>query len=140
MSHYTLPQIVKLDERSGDLTLHQLLERAKSDLAERELTVEFSRDVIHKLVCPQCAAEENLFVPVGSLSYEDGRCRIDGHMRVVHAAHGYDGSQAFGQRRLSELGLPLFDVFTARSSTREIGYLLNDDRETVLGPLAKVSA
>jgi molybdopterin/thiamine biosynthesis adenylyltransferase len=140
MSHYTLPQIVKLDARSGDLTLHQLWERAKSDLAENELTVEFSRDVIHKLVCPQCSAEESLFVPVGSLSYEDGRCRIDGHIRVVHAAHGYDGSQSFGQRRLSELGLPRFDIFTARSPTREIGYLLNGDREMVLGPLAKGGA
>jgi adenylyltransferase/sulfurtransferase len=140
MSHYTLPQIVKLDERSEDLTLHELWERAKSDLAESELTVEFSRDVIQKLVCPQCGAEESLFVPVGSVSYEDGQCRIDGHIRVVHAAYGYDGSQSFGQRSLSELGLPRFDIFTARSSTREIGYLLNDDRETVLGPLARGGA
>jgi hypothetical protein len=139
MSHYTLPQIVKLDVRSEDLTLHQLWERAKSDLAESELTVEFSRDVIQKLLCPQCGAEEDLFVPVGSVSYEDGRCRSDGHIRAVHAAHGYDGSQSFGRRRLSELGLPRFDIFTARSSTREIGYLLDGDRATVLGPLGKVA-
>ena len=53
-------------------------------------------------------------------------------MRVVHAVHGYDGSESYGQRKLSELGLPRFDIFAARSATREIGYLLEGDREIAL--------
>ena len=61
MSHYTLPKIVKLDERSDELNVYQLWERAKKDLAANEVTLEFSRDVIQKLVCSQCRAEETLF-------------------------------------------------------------------------------
>lgn len=140
MSHYTLPSIVSLPQRSSELTLHELWQRASSDLSSREITIEFSRDVLHKLACPHCAAEEILFVPVGSISYEAGRCPGDGHMRVVHTLHGYEGRESYGSRKLSELGLPPFDIFTARTASREIGYLLAGDASDVLGPLAQGGA
>ncbi len=136
MSHYTLPEIVKLRLCSGDLSLEQLWRRAKQDLGTDKLTLEFSRDIIHKLTCPHCEHEEDLFVPVGSVSYEAGRCPNDGHMRAVAAVHAYTGNEAFGQRKLSEIGLPPFDIYTVRSDSREIGYLVEGDARTVLGALA----
>jgi molybdopterin/thiamine biosynthesis adenylyltransferase len=135
MSHYTLPKIVNLEKRSDELRLEQLWQMAKADLASESVTIEFSRDVIHKLTCPHCEKEEELFVPVGSVTYEAGRCKDDGHMRTVEVVHGFTGNEAFGSRKLSELGLPLFDIFTARSDAREIGYLIKGDAAAVLGPL-----
>jgi molybdopterin/thiamine biosynthesis adenylyltransferase len=140
MSHYTLPSIVSLPQRSSELTLRELWQHASKDLGSAEVTLEFSRDVLHKLVCPHCAAEEVLFVPVGSVNFEAGRCPADGHMRVVHALHSYNGREPFGSRKLSELGLPPFDIFTVRTATREAGYLLAGDAPNVLGPLAKGGA
>lgn len=137
MSHYTLPEIVSLRENSDQLTLEQLWQRAAHDLSSQQVVIEFSRDVIQKLTCPHCGQEQDLFTPVGSVAYEAGRCPADGQMRVVTAIHNFDGSQAYGKRKLSQLGLPRFDIFTARTASREIGYLLNGDRELVLGPLAK---
>ncbi|HWZ97868.1 MAG TPA: ThiF family adenylyltransferase [Candidatus Dormibacteraeota bacterium] len=137
MSHYTLPEIVPLPEKSDDLSLEQLWQRAARDLGSDQVVIEFSRDIIHKLGCRSCGQEQEVFAPVGSVSSEAGRCPSDGQMRVVHAIHGYDGSQTFGNRKLTQLGLPQFDIFTARSAGREIGYLLNGDAETILGPLAK---
>src|SRR3984893_11106245 len=58
MSHYTLPSVVSLPQRSSELTLQELWQRASNDLASSELTIEFSRDVLHKLVCAHCGAEE----------------------------------------------------------------------------------
>lgn len=139
MSHYTLPEIVPIPESSDELTLRQLWQRAATDLASEQVVIEFSRDVIHKLTCPSCGQDQELFAPAGSVSYEAGRCPTDGQMRVVNAIHGYDGSQSFGNRKLTELGLPRFDIFAARSGEREIGYLLHGDAEMVLGPLAKES-
>src|SRR5262249_31805295 len=134
---YTLPEIIAIPEKSEKLTLRQLWERASSDLGSKEIVVEFSRDIIHKLVCPGCGREEEIFAPAGSVSYEAGRCAADGQMRAVHSIHSYDGSQDLGSRKLTELGLPGFDIFTARNTEREIGYLLNGDAESVLGALAK---
>jgi len=140
MSHYMLPEIVAVPEGSDDLTLQQLWQRAARDLASDQVVIEFSRDIIHKLICPNCGKEQDFFAPVGSVSYEAGHCPSDGKMRVVQAIHSYDGSQTFGNRKLTQLGLPRFDVFTARRVDREIGYLLSGDAPLVLGPLAKKGA
>jgi len=136
MSHYTIQEIVRLPLRSHDLTIEELWKRAQTDLASTEVLLEFSRDVIQKLACPHCGVEEEQFIPVGGLRYEQGRCPHDGHMRIVHTTHSFSGQEPFKARNLDQLGLPLFDIFLARSATREIGYLLDGDRETVLGPLA----
>jgi adenylyltransferase/sulfurtransferase len=137
MSHYTIPEIVRLPQHSHELSLEQLWRRAQADLASSEAILEFSRDVIQKLVCPHCGAEEEQFVPVGGLHYEQGHCPSDGHMRIVHTTHGFSGMEPYNSRRLDQLGLPPFDIFLARSGGREIGYLLDGDRETILGPLAR---
>jgi adenylyltransferase/sulfurtransferase len=140
LSHYALPNVVRLPQTSRELTLAELWSRAQADLGATEVTVEFSRDVIHKLVCPHCAAEEELFVPVGALHFAQGACPQDGHMRIVHVAHSFTGTESFGARALDRLGLPLFDIFTARSGKRETAYLLEGDRARALGPLAKEDA
>ena len=54
-------------------------------------------------------------------------------MRVVVTAHSFSGSESFGARRLDQLGLPLFDIFTARASEKEIAYVIAGDRDRVVG-------
>ncbi len=134
MSHYTVESVIFLPERSSEVTLENLLDRARLDLGSRDVILEFSRDVIHKLVCSQCGSEEEMFVPLGSVGLDRGRCPQDSQMRSVVAAHGFSGTESFGGRTLDRLGLPLFDVFTARSPDRECAYLMAGDREEVLGP------
>jgi adenylyltransferase/sulfurtransferase len=136
MSHYTFPDVIKLPERSCDLSVEQLWKRAQADLASAEVTLEFSRDIVHKLSCPHCGMEEDKFLALGKLLYKQGQCPNDGHMRIVHAVHGFSGNEPFASRALDQLGLPRFDIFLARSSGREIAYLLDGDRETVMGRLA----
>ncbi len=132
MSHYTIENLVSLPQRSRDITLAQLFERAQHDLSSSEVVVEFSRDIIHKLTCPGCHKEEECFAPVGSISYQQGKCPHDGQMRVVTTLHSYSGARELGSRKLNQLGLPLFDVFTARTAEREIGYLIAGDESDVL--------
>lgn len=136
MSHYVFPEVTALSSASREMTLAQLLERARKDLGTEEVTIDFSRDIIHKLACGECGREEELFSPVGAVPYARGKCPADGHMRAVISAHSYSGTEPFGDRSLDHLGLPPFDVFTARSGEREIAYLLAGDQNTVLGNLA----
>jgi molybdopterin/thiamine biosynthesis adenylyltransferase len=136
MSHYTLTRIIELPQCSSELTLNDLLQRARHDLSSTHVSIEFSRDVIHTLVCPRCAAQEELFAPVGSIAFQEGRCPKDGEMRVVNTIHSFSGTEPFGHRTLDRLGLPLFDLFTARSGDTELGYLIAGDREKVLGTFA----
>jgi molybdopterin/thiamine biosynthesis adenylyltransferase len=140
MSHYTLERITECKERASELTLQALWERGKRDLGTADATIEFSRDIVHKLVCPKCGVEEERFAPVGSIAFDEGRCRVDGQMRTVETIHSYSGSEPYGARTLDQLGLPLFDVFTARSAGSELGYLIAGDREKILGPETQMRA
>jgi molybdopterin/thiamine biosynthesis adenylyltransferase len=136
MSHYTLPQIVRLPETSTELILEDLLERAQADLESKDVLIEFSRDVLQKFVCPSCKQEEELYRAVGSVPFGQAACNTDGHLRTVISLHSYSGEGALGKRRLSDLGLPLLDIFTARAGDREIGYMPYGDAPQVLGSLA----
>lgn len=133
MSHHTFERVIPLSVRSRELLLSDLWQRAIRDLATLDVTIEFSRDVIHKLSCAACGSEDEKFVPVGSLSFEDGRCAKDGQMRTVQTVHSFTGSESYGRRSLDHLGLPLFDVFTARTGDREIAYLIAGDQDEALG-------
>jgi adenylyltransferase/sulfurtransferase len=140
MSHYTFSEVIRLQETSRDLSLAQLLDRARLDLGSKDVALEFSRDVIHKLACPGCGAEEELFAAVGTVPYARGKCAKDGQMRAVITAHGYSGHEPFGDRTLDQLGLPPFDVVTARSPEREIAYLIGGDEKQVFGQSAMGAA
>jgi molybdopterin/thiamine biosynthesis adenylyltransferase len=135
-SHYTLPEIIRLPATSAELTLRDLHGRASRYLGSNDVTIEFSRDVIWKLVNPHSGTEQEYFAPLGSLSLEDGADSADGSMRHVVTCHAFHGTEAYGDRRLCEMGLPLFDVFVARSGLREVAYLLEGDAAEVLGDLA----
>jgi hypothetical protein len=132
--------MVRLPETSAELTLQELRERAQRDLGFSDVVIEFSRDVLQKFVCPSCKQEEELYRPVGSVNFEQAPCKKDGHLRTVRPLHSYSGEPELGKRRLTDLGLPLLDVFTARVGDREIGYMPYGDAPQVLGNLAGEAA
>jgi adenylyltransferase/sulfurtransferase len=139
MSHYTLPRVVHLPETSTELTLAKLRRRAQSDLESQDVVIEFSRDVLQKFVCPGCRQEEELYRPLGTVPFEQAACKTDGRLRTVTSLNSYSGDEELGARPLSQLGLPPFDVFIARSGEREIGYVPYGDARAVLGSLAEIA-
>jgi len=136
MSHYTLPKLIRLEQPSSSVSPRDVLDRARQDLAAQEAVLEFSREVIHRLVCPECGEAEELFAPVGSIFFDQAKCAKDGHNRIVETIHGFAGHERWGSRMFDQLGLPPFDVVTARSLDHEIGYLFAGDSQGVLGVLA----
>jgi hypothetical protein len=58
-------------------------------------------------------------------------------MREVTAIHNFTGREPFANRTLSQLGLPAFDLFVARSAEHEIPILIDGDRSRVLKDLAQ---
>jgi molybdopterin/thiamine biosynthesis adenylyltransferase len=138
MSHYTFEEVVTVPEASEEIRFSDLLERARRDLGSQDVTVEFSRDVVHKLACPTCSSEEELFAALGTVAYGRGRCPSCEQMRTVVTAHSFTGTESFANRTLDQMGLPRFDAFVARSTEREIDYLIGGDAAAVLGPLAAI--
>jgi adenylyltransferase/sulfurtransferase len=136
MSHDRFERLIELPQQSSELTLHELLQKARADLGTNDVVIEFSREIIRALECPHCNSVEVVFAPVGKVTAEQGTCSRDGHMRAALLAHNYAGAEPFGSRTLDQLGLPLFDIFAARSASMEIAYLIGGDKRKILGPLA----
>ena len=136
MSHETYDNLVSWERKSSETTLHELFEFAQERLGAKDMVLEFSREVIHKLVCPTCKHEEEVYLPVGKVGAARGKCPQDSSMREVVTIHSYTGREPYGAKKLSELGIPPFDVFAGRSSDGEVQVLLEGDAPDVLGPLA----
>jgi len=133
MSHFTFAEVTALQQKSSELALEELRRIGLKDLNASDGIVEFSRDIIYQLECPECGAKEERFAPVGNVRYEEGRCPADGKMRVVKTVHSYSGTEDYGKRTLDQLGLPLFDVFSVRTMDAEKVYLIAGDKSAVLG-------
>lgn len=140
-SHYVFDRVVRLKERSDTLTAEALCRLASRELRSEEVTIEFSRDIIWKLVHPVTGAEEERFAPLGGVSYKEGRDPADGVLREVVTRHGFTlgelaASPALARRRLADWGLPLYDAFVARSPESEVAFVMEGDAPQVLQSLA----
>lgn len=135
LSHETLPEVVSLEVKASELTLRELLETARAQLGP-ETRIEFGRDLVERFDCPRCGKSETVFKPLGALRLNHAICSCDGTTpRNPVLFHTVDGSEPFLDRSLLDAGIPAFDVLTARSSSRVIGFELSGDANDVLGPL-----
>ena len=135
LAHETLTEIVELPCSSADVTMGEILGRARADLGP-EATLELSREILHELECPKCNQRQPMFVSLGKVSEDDARCGRCGEIRIPRLPHRMDGTEDFLDRTPAEMGLPPYDILAARNDLRAIGYLPADDERTVLGEVA----
>lgn len=135
MSHDPLDEVIPLDAGSDSITLAELLEEARRQ-AGADATLELAREVLWKFACPSCGQEQEVFCSLGRATADQARCpHCDGITRDVRTFHKITGDEAFLDRTPAEIGLPPFDILTARSLTRAIGLELSGDAPQVLGSL-----
>ena len=134
-SHDTLDEVIALDEGVEQITPRQLLERAKRLLGDK-VRLELSREVLEKLICPQCNQQERLFASLAAVPGEKAWCPSCRDVRrEVITFHQIRGDEDFVDRPLAQIGVPPFDIVIARSEQRSIGFELAGDAPRVLGPL-----
>lgn len=135
-SHEILDEVIQLDLRVADTTVAGFLDEARRAIADDDVSLELGRDVLEKLVCPQCGDEESLFMSLGSVGMDKAHCpRCSGVRREVVTFYRIDGNEPFLERTLREIGVPAFDIVFARVGDRMIGLELSGDAAGVLGPL-----
>ena len=135
-SHETLDEIVSLPARAATMTARQLLAKARLVLGEAA-ELELARDVLEKLVCPRCRQEEILFASLGRVSAEKANCpNCPGARREVVTFYKIRGTESFLDRALADIGVPPFDIITARTREQAVGFELTGDAAQVLGTTA----
>jgi adenylyltransferase/sulfurtransferase len=134
-SHDTLDEIISLEARAGELTVGVLLARARQVLGPAAV-LEFPRDLIERLVCPQCRGEEPVFSSVSKVDISRVWCPVCPQVRrEVVTFYRVTGEESFLARTLAEIGVPAFDIVSARAGERAVGFELASDAPLVLGGL-----
>ena len=136
-SHETLEEIIPLAGRAQTLTAGDLLAEARKRLGS-SAELELARDVLEKLVCPKCGKTEQLFASLGRISAAAALCpTCPDARREVATFYKIRGNESFLGMTLAEIGVPPFDIITARTRERAIGFELAGDAPHVLGALAE---
>jgi molybdopterin/thiamine biosynthesis adenylyltransferase len=134
-SHETLDEIISLPHASETLTVRELLNIARERLGQ-DTRIEIVRDMIERLICPQCGTEEPLFTSLGRIRSDRAFCpNCPGIRRNVVTFYHIRGTETFLDRTLSDLGIPKFDILVARTGDRMTGLELTADSQHVLGTL-----
>ena len=135
ISHDTLETIVSMPWSNQTTTVGEALAEARRRLGP-VAELELGRDVLEKMVCPACHAEESLFVSLGQVKSDKAACpKCGAARREVVTFYKIRGTESFLDRTLAEIGVPPFDVLIARTADRAIGLELSNDAAQVLGPL-----
>jgi adenylyltransferase/sulfurtransferase len=134
-SHESLEEIIVLDGGAETLSAGALLEEARRHLGPGA-QLELPREVLRGLICPECGREEEMFASLGRVSESQGRCpHCQAPHRRLETFYRIDGTEAFIDRPLAQIGVPAWDILTARAGGRAIGLELGGDAAAVLGEL-----
>ncbi|MFN0050956.1 MAG: HesA/MoeB/ThiF family protein [Planctomycetales bacterium] len=134
-SHDPYDPIVPLARSTCSTTAGELLGLVRSELGA-EAIVEFHQDLLSKLTCPRCGVEETRLGSLGKITEREGLCPDCREPRVPHTYHTLQGGEAFLDRPLSELGVPLWEIVVGRAGLVQRGYEFAEDRKAILGVLA----
>jgi adenylyltransferase/sulfurtransferase len=134
-SHDPLERIISLDGTAGSTTAADVLAQARRHLGPTA-QLELSRDVLARVVCPQCGRKEALFTSLGKVSAEKAVCpHCPGVHRVLETFYKIRGDETFANRPLASIGIPDFDILIARADGHSIGFELGGDAASVMGGL-----
>jgi len=134
-SHDTVKEIVAIDASVDDTSVRALLEDAREMLGPKT-ELELGRDVLEKLVCPDCKLEEEWFCSLAEVKADDVTCPGCGTARrEVVTFHKIRGNESFLDDALANIGVPPFDIIFARNGADVVGFEMAGDAPRVLGRL-----
>lgn len=135
LSHEPFDDVVELGASSSAITIGDLYAEARRLLGSPHVTLELARDVLENFICRSCGEEESVYASLGGVTYDRSLCpKCEGVRRDFRTFYKLDGERIADQTP-REIGVPPFDVITARIGDRTIGLEFTADARETLGTL-----
>jgi len=135
-SHDTFSKVSSINKSSGEVKLGELLSVVKERLGP-DTVIELNSDVLTRLNCSRCGTSDAVFRSLGRVTEVEGRCPGCEQMREVKTISTLYGDEDFLHLSFRELGVPRFDIITARNGDRRLHIEFGGDRTAVLGALCE---
>jgi len=132
-SHYRFGEVTELaDAKAASFTGRDLFARIGSDLGT-PCAVELDRELIVELECFACGTRDAVARPRARLTEAEGRCPKCAELREPATTHTWRGDEAYLDRPLADIGVPLGHVLAARGPKGRGFYELTGDLPDLLG-------
>lgn len=135
-SHESFSPLTVLECGAARLTLGEALSRIRSDLGP-EAVLEIRQDVLTGFTCSVCGTTGEHHASLSRISESQAACLHCKKLRYPILAHQFDGSEPWQDLSLAAMGIPPFDVIIGRNGDQQKFYLLDGDRQEVLGLLTE---
>ena len=135
-AHNRYQQIEKLGCGVADITIGELFGRARAKLGADDVSIDLSRDILCRLDCPKCVSSEPVFSSLGKITEERGICPKCREMRIPEIMSTIQPNSKIDNMTFGEIGVPYFDIVTARNASESCSYLFDRDAAKILGPIA----
>ncbi len=133
MSHDTYENIKETPLSARTASCADILEMACKDLGEGAI-IEFDREIATVAKCT-CGHEKEIYDSVNRLRGKDIVCEKCGKAMQFETVHTVNGSEDFVQRKLFDIGIPLYHIISVRKGINYAYYELSGDKNEVLGGL-----
>jgi molybdopterin/thiamine biosynthesis adenylyltransferase len=133
-SHESFDEVIRLDGSTRSLTAREVLEQAVARLGQGAV-LEFNHELLLSFYCPACQQSQEVFRSLGSVPESEARCPRCQRERQADSIRMVSGPEPFLDRPLAELGVPSFDLITARRGLSAIAFEFGGDAAMVLGQL-----
>lgn len=125
--HQRPADIDAFDQWGSDTPLATIAQEARQKLGGLD-AIDFSRELVERIVCPRCGLEIEVFQPLERLTQEQARCAACQGECVPVFLHSLACFSPLMGRTARQLGLPAWDVVWARYEDKAIGIELAKDR------------
>ena len=133
MSHDLYDNIKEMNWSAREITIKDVLEQASKDLGDGAI-IEFDRDIATTATCV-CGHTKDIFNTVNRLRGKDIVCEKCGKSMQFETVHTINGEEDFLDKKLYEIGIPLYHILAVRKGMKYVYYELSKDKNEVLGGL-----
>ncbi len=135
ISHDTYADIQRIDKSIGLTTLGEMLALGRDEL-HPEAVLDLEKEIVVRLTCDPCGHEVQIRRVLGHVKPDEAKCPKCGKVMRPELTHTIDADCGFLECTFGDLGLPPYDVVTARYGLDRRHYLFAADRRAALGILA----
>ncbi len=133
MSHDLYDSIKEMDWSAREVSVKDVLNLAAKDLGDGAI-IEFDRDIATTATCV-CGHKKDIFNTVNRLRGKDIVCEKCGKSMQFETIHTINGEEDFLDKKLYEIGIPLYHIIAVRKGMKYVYYELSKDKNEVLGGL-----
>jgi adenylyltransferase/sulfurtransferase len=131
LSHEVYPEAVELPVRASSTTAQQLMDAVAQPMSNDPLRLTLDRDLVLAVICDSCGLTQTVMQPLPLVGQSQGICPQCRQMGRPQLAHEVQTGSQLAKRKLTELGVPPYDLVRVTQGDNEYIVLLAGDRQHV---------